>query len=155
MASTKDCKEDKYEDYDKAYMNSKHVPSKYDEEYDKYYAQKDYEDKDNDNDNDNNSDSEYEFDNSYEFQTYEELIEVTNQEDTPDKLTNIVNALIKAVTIKKCKETSFKFDFSLGTYAKWNEAAETFNDTKVYDDYHMLIDERSIVCYLMNDKLIE
>jgi hypothetical protein len=157
MAANKDYKEDKYDGVD---MNSKHVPSKYDEEYDKYYAQtynqdNEYNDSDSDSDNNNDSDNEYVFDKSYEFKTYEELIEVTKQEDTPDKINNIVIALIKAITIKKCKETSFKFDFSLGTRAKWIEAAENFNNTNVDVDYRMLIDETAIVCYLVNDELIE
>ena len=160
MASTKDYKEDKYDKYDGVDMNSKHVPSKYVEEYDKFYTQQDnqdneYNDSDSDNDNDNDNDSEYVFDKSYEFKTYEELIEVTKQEDTPYKITNIVTALIKSITIKKCKETSFKFDFSLGTRDKWIEAAENFNNTNVGVDYRMLIDETAIVCYLVNDELIE
>ena len=162
MAANKDYKDYKEDKYDGVDMNSKHVPSKYDEEYDKFYTQQDNQDNeynnndsDSDSDNDNDSDSEYVFDKSYEFKTYEELIEVTQQEDTPDKITNIVTALIKAVTIKKCKETSFKFDFTLGNRAKWIEAAENFNNTNVSVDYRMLIDETAIVCYLVNDELIE
>ena len=147
-------------------MNSKHVPSKYDEEYDKFYTQQDNQDNednednedsdsDSNSDNDSDTDNEYNFDKSYEFKSYEELIEITKQEDTPDKISNIVTALIKAITIKKCKETSFKFDFSLGTRDKWIEAAENFNNTNVSVDYRMLIDETAIVCYLVNDELIE
>lgn len=38
---------------------------------------------------------------SYKFKTYKELIELTKQEDAPDKISNIINGLIKAITIKK------------------------------------------------------
>jgi len=152
-------------DYDKKenekYANEKEDESKYDEynEYNKY-----------NNYNENNSYfgnfsdmsiSDYDFDEptdyftSYKFKNYKELIELTNQEDTPDKISNIITGLIKAITIKKCKETSLNFDFSLGTYETWIKYVETFNNINIGVDYRMLIDEDAIVCYLLNEELIE
>ena len=172
----------KYErKYNKEYdgdIKSKHVPSKYDEDFDKEYAEdlkyEEYEKNKKKNENEETdvneeNDVNYDSDNSncdsddettnkytsYKFKTYQELIELTNQEDTPDKINNIVTALIKAITIKKCKETSFNFDFSLGIYATWVATAKLFNKNNVGVDYRMLIDEDSIVCYLVNDELIE
>ena len=88
------------------------------------------------------------------FKNYEELLLLTEQEDTKYKLKNIGLALIKAVIILKCKEVSFKFDFKLGPYESWIDIAEYLNSNYVGKDYRILIDEDAIVCKLLNEKLI-
>ena len=89
------------------------------------------------------------------FTNYEELLSLTCQEDTKDRLKNIVFALIKAVIILKCKEVSFKFDFKFASYDKWVDISSYFNINHVGKDYKILIDENTIVCILLNEKLIK
>ena len=89
------------------------------------------------------------------FKNYEELLLLTQQEDTKDRLKNIVFALIKAVIILKCKEVSFKFDFKFASYDKWVDISSYFNINHVGKDYKILIDENTIVCILLNEKLIK
>jgi hypothetical protein len=93
--------------------------------------------------------------NIQKFTNYEELLSLTEQEDTKHILKNIVFALIKAVKILKCKEVSFKFDFKFGSYDSWVDISDYFNTNYVGTDYRILIDEDTIVCILLNDKLIE
>ena len=88
------------------------------------------------------------------FTNYEELLSLTKQEDEKHKLKNIVFALMKAVIILKCKEVSFKFDFKFGSYDSWVDISTYFNSNYVAKDYRILIDEDSIVCILLNEKLI-
>jgi len=88
------------------------------------------------------------------FTNYEELLSLTQQEDTKDKLKNIVFALMKAVIILKCKEVSFKFDFKFASYDSWVDISSWFNSNHVGNDYRILIDEDSIVCVLLNTTLI-
>ena len=88
------------------------------------------------------------------FSNYEELLLLTQQEDTKDKINNIVFALMKIVIILKCKEVSFKFDFKFGSYDNGVDISDYFNCNCVGKDYRILIDEDSIVCILLNEKLI-
>ena len=88
------------------------------------------------------------------FTNYEELLLLTQQEDTKDRLKNIVFALMKAVIILKCKEVSFKFDFKFASYDSWIDISSYFNSNYTGNDYRILIDEDSIVCVLLNTTLI-
>jgi len=88
------------------------------------------------------------------FINYEELLSLTQQEDTKDRLKNIVFALMKAVIILKCKEVSFKFDFKFASYDSWVDISSWFNSNYAGNDYRILIDEDSIVCVLINTTLI-
>ena len=91
---------------------------------------------------------------THKFTNYEELLLLTKQEDTEDKLKNIVFALIKSVIILNCEEVSFKFDLNLGSYNSWVEISTYFNSNHVGTDYRILIDEDAIVCKLLNETLI-
>lgn len=127
-----------YDRCDKAYEN--YLMDKYYDE--KYCKNKSYDDIDG-------------YDGAIQkFKNYEELLSLTEQEDTKDKLKNIGFALIKAVVKLRCKEVSFKFDFKLGPYESWIDIAEYFNSNYVGKDYRIIIDEDAIVCKLLNEKLI-
>jgi hypothetical protein len=108
-----------------------------------------YENYDYDDYNDNDNDDENKYRDSYSFSDYLDLIAVSEYMDNPDldKITNIINALIKANKILNCIETSFNFDFTFGEYSKWVEIAKIFNENdEINNDYIILIDETSIVC---------
>jgi len=107
----------------------------------------DYDDYDDDYQNENK------YGDSYNFIDYNDLLSVAEQEDTPDvdKITNIINALIKTTKILNCEEVSFKFDFEFGEYNKWIETAKLFNDKISSNDYRILIDEDAIVCKSINE----
>ncbi len=111
--------------------------------YDKFTDDENYNYDDNDNDDENK------YTDSYNFIDYNDLIAVSEYMDNPDldKITNIINALIKANNILNCIETSFNFDFTFGEYSKWVEIAKIFNENdEINNDYIILIDETSIVC---------
>jgi hypothetical protein len=88
------------------------------------------------------------------FTNYEELLSLTQQEKTQDKLKDIVFALMKSIIILKCKEVSFKFDFKFASYDSWVDISSYFNSNHTGTDYRILIDEDSIVCILLNEKLM-
>jgi hypothetical protein len=111
----------------------------------------DYDDYDSDG-KDGNDDADDDCLDSYNFIDYNDLLSVAEQEDTPDvdKITNIINAMIKTTKILNCEEVSFKFDFEFGEYNKWIETANLFNDKICSNDYRILIDEDAIVCKYIN-----
>jgi len=92
---------------------------------------------------------------TYNFTDYEDLIYVSDYIDNPelDKITNIINAMIKSNIILKCKEVSFKFNFDYGDYNKWVDTATIFNNNEeCFNNYRILIDEDSIVLYMYDGK---
>ena len=89
------------------------------------------------------------------FTNYEELLSLTQQEKTQDKLKDIVFALMKSIIILKCKEVSFKFDFKFASYDSWVDISSYFNSNHTGTDYRILIDEDAIVCILINETLIK
>jgi hypothetical protein len=121
---------------------------KCDKAYEKYRMEDDYDDNYDDDDDDD------EYGATHKFTNYEELLSLTEQEETEDKLKNIVFALMKAVVQLKCKEVSFKFDFKFGSYNSWVEISTYFNSNHVGTDYRILINEYAIVCILLNENLI-
>jgi hypothetical protein len=84
----------------------------------------------------------------FNFTDYEELISVAYYIDNPDldKITNLINALVKSNIILKCKEVSFKYNFDYGDYNKWIDTAKMFNKNNECNNHRILIDEDSIVC---------
>jgi len=102
-------------------------------------------------------DSDDEFTEYYSFTNYNDLLCIAEQEDNPniDKITNIINALIKTNAILYCKEVGFKIDNDFGDYDKWVEKVKIFNDKYCGDDYcgddycgddyYIVIDEDEII----------
>ena len=89
---------------------------------------------------------------TFTFTDYEKLISVSDYMENPklNKITNIINALIKSNIILKYKEVGFKYNFDYGDYNKWVESATIFNKNNEYcNTYRILIDEESIVCRMI------
>ena len=165
-------------------MKSKHVPSEYDEEFDREYAEdlkyEEYEKNKIKNENEekeendtSNCDSD-DYGITIKYTDYTKLLDDSNQEDTSDKIYNIINALItliisNKVNLKKNNEIWFKYDFTLGSLEKWVEKASVFNKwiedanlinndndndndndkDNIYNDYKILLDEEHILCALI------
>lgn len=89
------------------------------------------------------------------FNNYEELMNLTKQLRSNNKVYDIVYGLIKLVILKKKKEISFMYDFNIAPKNKWLDIAKEFNSTIVGSDYRILIDEEAIVCYVINDDLLK
>ena len=126
------CRDDYMDDKD----FYKYDPHEYDNEYD-------------DNDDDN------EYDNFIIFNNYDELMYLTKQIKTDDKLRDILYGLIKYVNIIKKKEVRFTFDYTIKPKDEWLDIAKEFNSNIVGRDYRILIDEDTIVCYVINDDLLK
>ena len=147
-------KEEREGDHNKEFDYYKHSPSN-DIAYENSLNDcdgYDYDDYDDDDDNDDNEDDDDCIE-SYNFTGYNDLLCVAEQEDNPDidKITNIINAMIKTSKILNCKEVSFTFDFEFGEYNKWTETAKLFNEKICDNDYRILIDEDAIVYRFMNE----
>ena len=119
---------------------------------DKEYYKYDSQEYDNEDEYDNNDN---EYDNFIIFNNYDELMYVTKQIKTDDKLRDILYGLIKYVNIIKKKEVGFTFDYTIEPRHKWLNIAKEFNSTIVGRDYRILIDENAIVCYIINDDLLK
>jgi len=90
------------------------------------------------------------------FNDYKKLMNLTKQLKSEDnKVYDIVYGLIKLVILKKKKEISFMYDFNIAPKHKWLNIANEFNSNVCGSDYRILIDETSIVCYVVNDELIK
>ena len=120
---------------DKEYYNPKYC-----NDYDSY----DYDDDDDGNDN-----------NLIIFNNYDELMYLTEQIKTDNKLNDILYGLIKYVNIIKKKEVGYTFDYTIKPKNEWLDIAKEFNSNIVSRDYCILIDEDSIVCYVINDDLLK
>jgi hypothetical protein len=124
---------------DKEYYNPKYC-----NDYDSY----DYDDYDDDYDNDNDN-------NLIIFNNYDELMYLTEQIKTDNKLNDILYGLIKYVNIIKKKEVGYTFDYTIKPKNEWLNIAKEFNSNIVGSDYRILIDETAIVCYVINDDLLK
>ena len=123
---------------DKEYYNPKYC-----NDYDSY----DYDDYDDDDDGNDN--------NLIIFNNYDELMYLTEQIKTDNKLNDILYGLIKYVKIIKKKEIGFTFDYTIEPRQKWIDIAKEFNSNVVGRDYRILIDETAIVCYVVNSNLLK
>ena len=101
------------------------------------------------------SESEDEYEPTTIFNNYNELMNLSKHDKTDDKLRDILYGLIKYVNIIKKKEVGFTFDYTIEPRHKWLNIAKEFNSTIVGRDYRILIDEDSIVCYVINDDLLK
>ena len=123
---------------DKEYYNPKYC-----NDYDSY----DYDDYDDDDDGNDN--------NLIIFNNYDELMYLTEQIKTDNKLNDILYGLIKYVNIIKKKEVGYTFDYTIKPKNEWLDIAKEFNSNIVGSDYRILIDETAIVCYVINDDLLK
>ena len=119
---------------------------------DKEYYKYDSQEYDNEDEYDNNDN---EYDNFIIFNNYDELMYVTKQIKTDDKLRDILYGLIKYVNIIKKKKVGFTFDYTIEPRHKWLNIAKEFNSNIVGRDYRILIDEDAIICYVINDDLLK
>ena len=101
------------------------------------------------------SESEDEYEPTTIFNNYNELMNLLKHDKTDDKLRDIINGLIKYVQNYKKKEVGFTFDYTIAPKDKWLDIAKEFNSNIVSRDYCILIDEDSIVCYVINDDLLK
>ena len=88
------------------------------------------------------------------YNNYYKLMKLTKHVQTDNKLRDIVNGLIKASTIVKKKEVGFKYDYTIGPKQKWEDIVKEFNSNVCGSDYCILIDESYIICYVINEYLI-
>jgi hypothetical protein len=136
MSSRED---DYFEDKnDYKYDPNEYDPNEYDpNEYDpNEYDPNEYEDE---NDNDN----------------YDELMNVSNQSKTDNKLSDILYGLMNVVKLQKKKEIGFTYDYTIVYKNDWLNIVKDFNSKIVGNDYKFLIDETGIVCYVTNDNLLK
>jgi len=110
---------------------------------------------DSDSDSDVSSDDDDNYEDPIIFNDYEKLMNLTKQLRSDKKLYDIVYGLIKLVKLKKKKEISFMYDFNIAPKHEWIKIANEFNSNVCGRDYRILIDECSIVCYVVNDELIK
>jgi hypothetical protein len=78
---------------------------------------------------------------------YYALLAKTGQEDTDEKIKNIVGALIKCA-VNYNEEVNYKYDFDLGPYEHWIRVAQEVNRSLF--THRILIDEEAIVCVKLN-----
>lgn len=107
----------------------------------------------------------YDLDSTKMYTDYEELISDANQEETLDKIYNIINSLITMnisykINSNKNMDVCFTYDFTLGSFSKWEEKAKLFNrwieeanliNANTDNNYKILLDEQFIVCVGIND----
>ena len=85
-------------------------------------------------------DQEIQDDPVYRYTTYTELLSEAGQEDTADKLWNIVQAL-KTVSAARQSDVKFKYDFSI-PYEQYIAMAAKVNH--VNEEYRLFIDEEDL-----------
>ena len=107
---------------------------------------------------DSNDDSNDDYDYDYKtliFDNYDELMSLTNQVKTNNKLHDILYGLMNIVKIKKKKEVGFTYDYTIAYINDWLNIVKEFNSKIVENDYKFLIDETGIVCYVVNEDLLK
>ena len=107
-----------------------------------------------DYEDDEYSDNDNYYDYPIIYNNYDKLMKLTEHVQTDNKLRDIVNGLIKASTIVKKKEVGFEYDYTIGPKQKWVDIVKEFNSNVCGSDYRILIDESCIICYVINEDLI-
>ena len=109
------------------------------------------------NSNDDYNDD-YDYDYNYKtliFNNYDELMSLTNQVKTNNKLHDILFGLMNIVKIQKKREVGFTYDYTIAYINDWLNIVKEFNSKIVENDYKFLIDETGIVCYVVNEDLLK
>jgi len=109
------------------------------------------------NSNDDYNDD-YDYDYNYKtliFNNYDELMSLTNQVKTNNKLHDILYGLMNIVKIQKKREVGFTYDYTIAYINDWLNIVKEFNSKIVENDYKFLIDETGIVCYVVNEDLLK
>ena len=113
-----------------------------------------YEDEDEDENENEDENDNYDYE-TLMFDNYDELMNVSKQSKTDNKLSDILYGLMNAVKLQKKKEIGFTYDYTIAYINDWLNIVKDFNSKIVRNDYKFLIDETGIVCYVTNDNLLQ
>ena len=113
-----------------------------------------YEDEDEDENENEDENDNYDYE-TLMFDNYDELMNVSKQSKTDNKLSDILYGLMNAVKLQKKKEIGFTYDYTIAYINDWLNIVKDFNSKIVGNDYKFLIDKTGIVCYVTNDNLLQ